>query len=105
MQQDIVDKVKNNPKYQELVSKRTSFVWILSAIMLAIYYGFILTIAFAPQVLGTKLSEGSVITIGIPIGVIIIISAFILTGIYVYRANGYFDTLTKQIKEELKGAE
>ena len=105
MQQDIVDKVKNNPKYQELVSKRTSFVWILSAVMLAIYYGFILTIAFAPQVLGIKLSEGSVITVGIPIGVIIIISAFILTGIYVYRANGYFDNLTKQIKEELKGAE
>jgi uncharacterized membrane protein (DUF485 family) len=102
MQRDLVEKVKNNPKYQELVSKRSRFAWILSIIMLIIYYAFILVIAFSPQTLGIKLSETSVITIGIPIGLLVIISAFVLTGIYVWRANGEFDTLTHQIKEELK---
>jgi len=102
MQADIVEKIKNNPKYHELVSKRTSFSWILSIIMLIIYYAFILIIAFNPQLLGTKISPDSVITIGIPIGILIILSAFVLTGIYVWRANGEFDTLTNQIKEELK---
>ncbi|HEW97955.1 MAG: DUF485 domain-containing protein [Candidatus Parabeggiatoa sp. nov. 3] len=102
MQQELVDKIKNNPKYHELVSKRSRFAWILSIIMLVIYYAFIMVIAFSPQTLAMKISEASVITIGIPIGILIIISAFMLTGIYVWRANGEFDNLTKQIKEGLK---
>jgi len=102
MQQDVIEKIKNNPKYRELVSKRTRFAWILSIIMLIVYYTFILIIAFDPQLLATKLSADSIITLGIPLGVLIIMIAFVLTGIYVWRANGEFDTLTQQIKEELK---
>ncbi|EDN69976.1 membrane protein containing DUF485 [Beggiatoa sp. PS] len=102
MQQELVEKIKSNPKYHELVSKRSRFAWILSIIMLVIYYAFILVIAFSPQTLAIKVSEMSVITIGIPIGLLVIISAFVLTGIYVWRANSEFDVLTHQIKEELK---
>jgi uncharacterized membrane protein (DUF485 family) len=102
MQQELVDKIKNNPKYHELVSKRSRFAWILSIIVLVIYYAFIMLIAFSPQTLAMKISETSVITIGIPIGILVIIFAFLLTGIYVWRANGEFDSLTNQIKEELK---
>lgn len=102
MQQDVIEKIKNNPKYRELVSKRTRFAWMLSIIMLIVYYAFILIIAFDPQLLATKLSADSIITLGIPLGVLIIMIAFVLTGIYVWRANGEFDTLTQQIKEELK---
>lgn len=102
MQQEIVDTIKNNPKFQELVAKRSKFAWTLSIIMLAIYYSFILVIAFTPASLATPISEGSVITIGIPVGLVIIVSAFILTGIYVRRANTEFDAMTNQIKEEVK---
>ena len=102
MDQDIVDKVTSNPKYNELVSKRTKFAWILSIIMLAIYYTFIMIIAFSPATLGAKISAGSVISIGIPIGIVIILSAFVLTGIYVYRANGEFDDMSNEIKESIK---
>jgi uncharacterized membrane protein (DUF485 family) len=87
MQQELVDKIKNDPKYQALVSKRSRFAWILSIIMLVIYYTFIMVIAFSPQTFAIKIAEGSVITIGIPIGILIIVSAFVLTGIYVWRAN------------------
>jgi cation/acetate symporter len=59
--------------------------------MLVIYYGFILVIAFAPKVFGTPISAGSVTTIGFPLGVAVILSAIVLTGIYVYRANTEFD--------------
>jgi len=102
MQQELVDKVKNDPKYQELVSKRSGFAWKLSIIMLIIYYTFIMVIAFSPQTFAAKISAGSVITIGIPIGILVILSAFVLTGIYVWRANGEFDDLTNQIKAGLK---
>ena len=42
-------------------------------------------------------------TVGIPVGVIVIIIAFVLTGIYVKRANTEFDDLTRKIKENAKG--
>ena len=101
MQENVLDKIKQNPKYQELVHKRSRFNWIMAIIMLVIYYSFIMIIAFAPGFLGTPIRAGSVITIGIPIGIGVILSAFILTGIYVFRANAQFDPLTNEIKREV----
>lgn len=102
MTTDSVERIKRHPLYSELVNKRKRFAWILTILMLFIYYGFILLIAFAPQVLAVPLSAGTVTTIGIPVGVVIIISAFVLTGIYVVRANGEFDRLTQSIREDLQ---
>jgi len=48
------------------------------------------------------LSSDSVTTIGIPIGVAVIIFAFITTGIYTKRANGEFDDLANKIKKSVK---
>lgn len=105
MEQGIVTKVRSNPKYHQLVKKRSFFAWVLAIIVCLIYYGFIMIIAFKDKignVLGTPLSEGSIITIGIPIGVLVILSAFVLTGIYVWRANTEFDRLTREIKDEVR---
>ncbi|SMF07930.1 DUF485 domain-containing protein [Pseudogulbenkiania subflava] len=102
MNEDVLKRVQSNPKFLELVHKKTSLGWTLSAVMLVIYYGFILLLAFAPKVLGTPLGEGSVTTVGIPIGVLIILSAFVLTGIYVRKANTEFDQLNQEIVEEAK---
>lgn len=101
MNEDVLNRVQKNPKFAELVQKKTSFGWVLSIVMLAIYYGFILVLAFAPASLGAKLGDG-VMTVGIPVGILIILSAFVLTGIYVRRANSEFDQLTQQIVEEAK---
>jgi uncharacterized membrane protein (DUF485 family) len=101
MQQDLVHAIKSNPKYHELVSKRSKFAWLLAFAMLAIYYGYILVIAFNKQILAQPLWEGSVATVGIPVGIGVILSAFVLTGIYVFRANSEFDRLTREIKEEV----
>jgi len=102
MNKELVDKIKNNPDYQELVSKRTSFAIKLSISVLVVYFTFILTIAFNPSVLGAPLSSDSVTTIGIPIGVAVIIFAFITTCIYTKRANGEFDDLANKIKKSVK---
>ena len=102
MNKELVEKIKNNPDYQELVSKRSGFAIKLSISMLVVYFTFILTIAFNPSALGTPLSPDSVTTIGIPVGIVVIIFAFILTGIYTKRANGEFDDLNNKIKESVK---
>lgn len=92
-------KILNNPKFHELVSKRTVFAWTLTVVMLVIYFGFILLIAYGKSFLGTSLSGGTA-TVGFPIGVGVILSAIALTGIYVRRANTEFDDLNRQIIEE-----
>lgn len=90
------DTIKNDPQFQELVSKRSRFAWTLTVTMLVIYFGFIFVIAFAPGILAIKLGTG-VTTVGIPIGLGVIVSAFLLTGIYVRRANSEFDDITTNI--------
>lgn len=102
MSESIYLKVENNPRFQELIRKRSRFSWTLSIITLVLYVSFIILIAFDPQWLGTPISEGSTITRGIPVGVGLIISAFVLTGIYTVRANGEFDRLTAEILNEVK---
>lgn len=102
MSDTLYRQIEQSPRFQELVSKRESFAWILSAVMLGLYLAFILLIAFVPELLGTRISADSTITWGIPLGVGLILSAFVLTGIYVYRANGEFDDLNKLILEEVQ---
>lgn len=100
MTQEMIDQIKNDPDFIQLVHKRSRFAWTLTIIMLAIYFGFVLTIAFDPSILGAPLSAGFVTTVGIPVGVGVIVSAFILTGIYIRRANGEFDALSTKIKQK-----
>ena len=66
-----------------------------------LYFGFILLVAFAPKFLGTPIGSG-VMTIGIPIGLFVIVSAFVLTGLYVRKANSEYDALVRRIVEEAK---
>lgn len=101
----LVDRIKSDPQFKQLVSQRSGLAWTLSILMLLIYFGFILIIAFKAQlgnIFGIPLMPGVVTTVGIPVGLGVIISAFVLTGIYVARANSAFDELTKQIIEKAK---
>jgi len=92
--------IENNPKFKELVRKRDRFAWTLSIIVLVIYYAFILLVAFAGDFLSGPLYTGSLIPVGMPIGVGVIVVSFILAAVYVTRANGEFDALTSQIMKE-----
>lgn len=102
MNDTIYQRIENNEHFKELVEKRQRFAAILSLVVLVIYVSFILLIAFAPGWLGTPISAGSSITRGIPIGVGVIVISFILTGVYVWRANGEFDRLNKAVLQEVK---
>ncbi|MBR0683438.1 DUF485 domain-containing protein [Roseomonas eburnea] len=101
MAEDAHLRVLNSPRFQELVRRRSGFAWTLSAIMLVIYFGFILLVAFAKPLLGMKVG-GGVTSLGIVLGLFVIVAAFVLTGVYVRRANSEFDALTDRLKEEVQ---
>jgi uncharacterized membrane protein (DUF485 family) len=100
MSEVISAKIHRDPRYIDLVQRRSRLAWTLSAIVCVIFYGFILLIAFAPGFLTSPIAEGSVIPIGLPMGVGVIVVCCLLTGVYVYEANQKFDPLFKTIVHE-----
>ena len=96
MQADLAERIAAHPKYQELKSKRTGFGWSLTIAMLVVYYGFILLVAFNKPFLATRLGAG-VMTMGMPIGLAVIVFTIVITAIYVRRANSEFDNLSEEI--------
>ena len=99
MTDPLVAKIEASPKYHELRAKRNSFGWMLTIIMMVVYYGYIALIAFNKPFLAQPMGAG-VTTIGIPIGMGVIVFTIIITGIYVRRANSEYDTLTKEILKD-----
>ena len=100
MVDDLAARVEANPKYHKLVSIRSSYSIIMTICVMLVYYGYILLIAFNKEWLGTKLGAGLTTSVGIPLGVGVIVTTIILTNIYVRRANTEFDDLNAQIIKE-----
>lgn len=100
MDGNLASRIANDPKYRELERKRSRFGWTLTVLMLVVYYGFILLVAFGKPFLSQRIGEG-VMTVGIPIGLGVIVFTILITGLYVYRANSEFDDLADQV---VKGA-
>jgi uncharacterized membrane protein (DUF485 family) len=96
---ELVTRIANNPHYQALKAKRTSFGWRLTLAMMIAYYGFILLVAFNKNFLSQKLGAG-VMTMGIPIGFGLIVFTIAITAYYVNRANREFDALSDAIVKE-----
>ena len=99
MDADLLAKIQANPKYQTLKSRRTRFGWILTVVMLIAYFGYIGLIAFDKAFLARPIGAG-VTSLGIPVGIGLILLTVLLTGVYVWRANGEYDRLTREIIEE-----
>ena len=95
----MVARIEANPKYHALKRKRNGFGWMLTVLMLVVYYGYIALIAFNKPFLAQPIGAG-VTTLGIPIGMGVIIFTIVITGIYVRRANGEYDRLTAEILKE-----
>jgi uncharacterized membrane protein (DUF485 family) len=99
MKTDLAERIANNPDFKELVRRRTGYGRMMAAIMMVVYFAFILAIAYFPAVLAVKITNSSPISWGILLGFLMLVFAFILTGLYVHKANTQFDELTDKIKE------
>ena len=92
------EEILADPRYQRLLKRRGRFTWTLTIVMLVAYFGYVALIAFDKAVLARPIG-GGVTSIGIPIGVGIILLAIVLTGLYVRRANKEYDALVRALKE------
>ena len=94
-----VKEILESPKFHDLVKKRLTVSLSLTALMLFVYFGFILTIAFNKELLATKI--GGHMTLGLPIGMSIIVFAWLLTGIYTRWANRNYDKSVRELRNEI----
>lgn len=85
------------PAFKRLVSRRRRFIARLTLGTLVPYYAFVLVAGFAPKLLAARVFGASVITTGWTVGVLLIAGTWLLTGLYIHRANGEFDALTNEI--------
>ena len=75
---------------RKLVQRRWRIGAVLTAVMMAAYFGFILLVAFAKPTAGSLLADGRV-SLGIVLGALVIVLAPVLTAIYVRWAHKHYD--------------
>ncbi len=100
MHPDLVTRVKKHPTFVDLVQKRNRLSWQIAILMCVIYFAFVFLVAFDRQILAIKL--GATLTLAFPLGLGVILSAIVLTGFYVARANRVYDQMTREIVEDAR---
>jgi cation/acetate symporter len=102
MSSAMYQRMRTNPRFQELVSRRGRFAWTLAITVLVIFYGFVMLVAFNPALLGQPLADGSMVTVGVTFGLFMFAFFWLLTALYVRRANTEFDAITADLVAEAK---
>ena len=101
MRDDLTTRVEQSSTYQKLVKTRSSYGWFLTALMMIVYYGFTLLVAFGKGFMSQRIGD-SVMTYALPIGLFVLLFTIVITGIYVRRANTEFDDLTEALRKEVQ---
>ena len=100
MSSEIYERMRVNPKFKQLVSTRGRFAWTLSFIVLILFYGFVMAVAYFPDVLGRPVSEGAMLTVGVAAELFLFVFFWGLAALYVRRANGQFDAMTQDVVKQ-----
>jgi uncharacterized membrane protein (DUF485 family) len=96
-----VERILQNPKFKEMVSRKSRLSWTLTIIMLIVYVGFMLLVGYNKEFLMSSFS-GGITTWGMPLGLGIIVLSFILCGVYSYIANSKLDALNEEAMREVE---
>jgi uncharacterized membrane protein (DUF485 family) len=79
-----------------LAARRFRVGMVLTAVMLVVYFGFILLIAFNKPLLGEILTDG--LSLGILLGVLVVFATWVLTWIYVGWANRVYEPEVRRLR-------
>jgi uncharacterized membrane protein (DUF485 family) len=95
-----VHEIIESPDFKQLVTKRWTVSSILLVLLFVTYYGYVVLVGTNRELLAQKVGE--VTTLGIPVGVAVIVIAFVLTAYYVVWANSSYDPEVDRLKGQLK---
>ncbi len=86
-----------DPALEKIAARRARVAGVLTATVMAIYFGFILLIAYAKPLLATKLRPG--LSLGIALGALVIVISWLLTWFYVRWANRHYDAALDELRK------
>jgi uncharacterized membrane protein (DUF485 family) len=86
--------------FRRLIARRWRLSLLLTAALFVVYYGFILLVAVNKPLLSTRIGEAT--TLGIPIGVAVIVLSWALTAAYVVWANRQYDPEVRRLVDRLR---
>jgi uncharacterized membrane protein (DUF485 family) len=92
--------VAQDAALQDLARRRWRIAVILTLAMVAIYFGFILLVAYNKPFLGRLISPG--LSVGVLFGALVIVFSWILTWIYVRWANEHYDKALDELRKGLR---
>ncbi|MES2873754.1 MAG: DUF485 domain-containing protein [Bacteroidota bacterium] len=93
------NEILQSPAFRKLVKNRWNISLSFTFLMLFVYLGFLLVVAYQKDTL--KMPVGESLNLAIIVGIGIIIFSWLITGVYVYWANNYYDAAVKEIKKDL----
>lgn len=96
-----VHRLLENATFQRMAARKSRLSLFCTILMLIVYFGYIGIIAWAPQLFSTPVSPGETTTWGIYSGLFVILFSIAITGVYVHKANGEFDRLTREAISEI----
>ena len=91
----------NDPSFKRLKKGKWVMTVILGSIVMVLYYGFILMMAYNKPFFANKVTEN--ITVGIPLGVFVLAATIGVTAVYVLWANNIYDNLVSKVREKITG--
>jgi uncharacterized membrane protein (DUF485 family) len=97
----VYEQIRTNRKYAVMVARHRRLAGALTAIVLGLFFAFILVVAFAPKILAVPIVDGGVTTVAVPLGLAMVVIFWLLTGIYVLRAKRDFDQIKDEILREV----
>ena len=96
-----VQRILNNPEFQTMAKKKTSLGIMFSLITLIVWFGFLLLVGFDPAMFAAPISAGASAPVGFYIATAIMIFVPVITTIYISKANGEFDSLTRKVIDDI----
>jgi len=100
MQNIPAERILANPKFHHLVRTRNRYALMMTLLVVVIYFGYILLVAFDKPFLAQKLGAEWVTSLGIPLGLGVIVLTILITAFYVHVANTRFDAMAAELLRE-----
>jgi uncharacterized membrane protein (DUF485 family) len=95
------DELLSSADFKGLVARRWRVSMMLTIALFILYYGFILLVATNRSLLATRVGEST--TLGILVGVGVLLFAWVLTAVYVIWANRFYDPEVQRLRGRLRG--
>ena len=88
---------EGRPSLEAIAAARQRVAARLTAVTCLIYFGFVVLVALNKPLTGTVVARG--LSVGLILGIIVILASWVLTLVYVLWANHRYDAVIRELQK------